>query len=259
MILLQHRPNLWARHPFHRGLALPAGFLARAPRLQHLVLSLCLDAQATGLAGVPADCLARAPRLETFDLDLNVYARPRLLRDKGGPAVRVSTLLPAGFLARAPRLKAFDLDLAVHAPNLFLDDKDDPKEPFLYSWDDVSARSRAWLALPDRVLAYAPALETFALDAPRLAAVGDDFLARADRLQTLTLRTHHRIEHAYGADHAHKRALNRPIGAGGLSWRGPRAFADPLSALPPRDIGGHRQASQEAMIHNVLTLYMLYI
>ena len=81
------------RPPWHpRGLALPAGFLARAPRLQHL-LSLGLDAQATGLAGVPADFLAHAPRLETF--------RPLSVSDLRAIGDRV--------LAYAPALETFAL------------------------------------------------------------------------------------------------------------------------------------------------------
>ena len=148
---------------------LSVGFLANAPRLRHLSLDTW------NLAVLPDDFLAHAPHLTTFTLRQNRLAS-----------------LPEGFLAHVPRLERLSLnaeslavlpdDFLAHAPRLRVLDLDLYRGRNALTW-----HVPALTAIGDRVLAYAPALVTFALDAPRLASVGVDFLARADRLQTLTL------------------------------------------------------------------------
>ena len=150
---------------------LSVGFLANAPHLRHLSLDTW------SLAVLPDDFLAHAPHLTTFTLRQNRLAS-----------------LPEGFLAHVPRLERLSLnaeslavlpdDFLAHAPRLRALDLDLYRGRNALTW-----HVPALTAIGDRVLAYAPALVTFALDAPRLASVGVDFLARADRLQTLTLLT----------------------------------------------------------------------
>ena len=197
--------------------ALPPGFLARAPRLRRL------EMDTPALSGWPAGFLAHAPRLERLSLNAFSLAplpdgflarAPHL--ERLSLRVRHLAPLPDGFLAQAPRLTEFTLDAAMaalpdgflaHAPRLerltldpyglaALPDGFLAHAPRLRALDDADPlRTAAGLYLPaltaigDRVLAHAPALGALALNAPRLATVGEDFLARADRLQTLTLLT----------------------------------------------------------------------
>ena len=169
---------------------LPDRFLAHiVPHLQHLNLDLTVYgyAQANGsrIAPLPAGFLARAPRLQHLDMIMHVS---RWMRgediDRDGTAVEQHDIaLPAGFLAHAPQLQTLNLNAARFAalPDDFL-----AHAPRLTALD---WHFPALTALGNRVLAHAPALETFALDAPRLASVGEDFLAHAPRLQHLTLLT----------------------------------------------------------------------
>ncbi len=172
---------------------LPVGFLARAPRLERLSLN------AYRLAPLPDGFLAHVPRLERLSLRARYLAPlpdgflahvPRLTDFTLDAPMAV---LPDGFLAHVPRLERLTLDAYSLAalPNGFL-----AHAPRLRALDHADPlRTSAGLYLPaltaigDRVLAHAPALGALVLDAPRLATVGEDFLARADRLQTLTLLT----------------------------------------------------------------------
>ena len=169
---------------------LPARFLAHVvPRLQHLDLDLTVYgyAQANGsrIAPLPAGFLARAPRLQRLDMILRVsrWMRGEDIERDATAVEQHDIALPAGFLAHAPQLRTLNL----HAPRFAaLPDDFLAHAPRLTALD---WRFPALTTLGDRVLARAPALEMFALDAPRLAAVGTDFLAHAPRLQRLTLLT----------------------------------------------------------------------
>ena len=185
--------QFWLQAPDLREL--PPGFLAHAPRLRRL------EIEASSLSNLSVGFLANAPHLR--DLSLDTWSLAVLPDDFLAHAPHLTTFtlrqnrlaaLPEGFLAHVPRLERLSLnaeslaalpdDFLAHAPRLRA------LELALYrGWNTLTWHVPALTAIGDRVLAYAPALGTLALDAPRLASVGVDFLARADRLQTLTLLT----------------------------------------------------------------------
>ena len=189
---------------------MPADFLAGASQLQRLDLDLDLDlsvdadadsiyslpvnlddADVNHAMTLPAGFLARAPQLQRLDLSLDLSLFADI--DADTLAAPDGWRLPAGFLAHAPQLVAFNLyaprlaawpdDFLAHAPRLRALNNGWP-------WSaGADLYLPALTAIGDRALAHAPALDALALNAPRLATVGEAFLARADRLQTLTLRT----------------------------------------------------------------------